>query len=87
MFHCRYCGTRVKLSDLHIDHVTPVAKGGDSFGNLVASCSNCNLSKGTRLWEPSPLRMWQHVLNIVLIVVMDIDYIVDGIKEKAGLWK
>lgn len=49
---CRHCAKTVywpadgiKWGDtLQLDHVTPVAKGGeDTFENLVVSCATCNL--------------------------------------------
>lgn len=48
-FACRYCGLSplndVKVK-LHIDHITPVSKGGlDNIENLIASCSHCNAGK------------------------------------------
>lgn len=47
---CYWCGTKVRGSDIHFDHVTPLSKGGThSIGNLCASCSECNLTKHARL--------------------------------------
>lgn len=44
---CAYCGDVPE--DLHRDHVIPVSKGGGNvLGNLVISCSTCNLSKGSK---------------------------------------
>lgn len=43
---CRYCGAD---SDLSIDHVIPVSRGGSNDPeNLVAACLPCNLQKGAR---------------------------------------
>jgi len=40
---CVYCGDD---SDLHFDHLWPVAKGGsDDANNIVMACRRCNLSK------------------------------------------
>ena len=49
-FKCQYCGaspaTQAGVA-LHIDHRKPFSQGGSSdFGNLVTSCSKCNLGKG-----------------------------------------
>jgi 5-methylcytosine-specific restriction endonuclease McrA len=84
-FCCRYCGNRIWLKGMHVDHVQPVKRGGDNWGNLVASCANCNLTKGTKLWEPRPLKWWQRVLDIALLLLIDQGSIEDGIKEKLGL--
>ncbi len=43
---CRYCGAMAPEAKLHVDHVMPVALGGDdSPGNLVTACVDCNLGK------------------------------------------
>lgn len=45
-FTCRYCGRHAPEVELHVDHVTPRAKGGrDSLWNLVTACVDCNLGK------------------------------------------
>lgn len=44
---CQYCGSK---NDLTIDHVIPRSKGGqDTWQNLVACCTKCNLKKGSKL--------------------------------------
>lgn len=57
---CAYC--RAQPHE-HFEHVIPLARGGrHSIGNLLPSCSTCNLSKGSKLlseWrliEPLPRR-------------------------------
>ncbi|MGW7617353.1 HNH endonuclease [Streptomyces antimycoticus] len=43
---CRYCGATAPDAPLRIDHVTPVALGGnDDPGNLVTACQDCNSGK------------------------------------------
>jgi len=43
---CHYCGARFKPSDLTMDHVVPIARGGASArGNIVPSCRDCNRDK------------------------------------------
>lgn len=45
-FSCQYCGN---TGDLTFDHVVPRARGGiTSWENVVASCSRCNLRKGSK---------------------------------------
>ncbi len=42
---CYWCGRKAKK--IHIDHITPVSKGGEHMMyNLVVSCSECNDKKG-----------------------------------------
>lgn len=51
---CAYCKTdithfRKRWNSLEIDHVIPKSRGGnDARENLVASCRNCNRSKGDK---------------------------------------
>ena len=43
---CAYCESPLKFQDSHIDHITPVSKGGlGTLSNTVLVCSKCNLSK------------------------------------------
>ncbi len=49
-FTCQYCGQKAPDVILHLDHITPVSKGGDnSLINLVTSCRDCNLGKKDKL--------------------------------------
>jgi 5-methylcytosine-specific restriction endonuclease McrA len=52
---CHYCGEKVGASDLTMDHVVPLVRGGKSVkGNLVAACKECNSKKKYLLpmeWE------------------------------------
>lgn len=48
-FTCQYCGMKAPDVVLHIEHITPVSKGGkNTLMNLVTSCVGCNLGKGAR---------------------------------------
>jgi len=48
-FKCQYCGQSAPEVLLHIDHIKPVANGGDNdITNLITSCVNCNQGKGKR---------------------------------------
>lgn len=43
---CHYCGKKFKPSELTMDHVLPLARGGKSTkGNCVPSCKACNATK------------------------------------------
>lgn len=47
---CHWCGTKVSGSDIHFDHIVPLARGGThTIGNLCASCAECNQTKHARL--------------------------------------
>ena len=44
---CYYCSNRFHPSDLTMDHIVPVVRGGQSVkSNVVPSCKECNTSKG-----------------------------------------
>ena len=43
---CHYCGRKFPPSELTMDHIVPVARGGKSTrGNVVAACLECNRKK------------------------------------------
>lgn len=47
-YTCRYCGAKVPDVVLTVDHVVPVALGGDDDPrNLVTACSGCNAGKSS----------------------------------------
>ena len=51
---CHYCGRRVGIKNLTMDHVIPLSRGGRSTkGNLVPCCKKCNTAKQSDL--PSEL--------------------------------
>lgn len=48
-FTCQYCGRMAPDVILEVDHINPVANGGDNdIMNLVTSCRDCNRGKGKR---------------------------------------
>jgi 5-methylcytosine-specific restriction endonuclease McrA len=53
--HCYYCGKSFPPSELTMDHVVPLARGGKSKkGNVVTACRDCNNKKKYMLpveWE------------------------------------
>ena len=49
-FTCQYCGRMAPDVVLEVDHITPVAEGGDNdILNLVTACKDCNRGKGKRI--------------------------------------
>ncbi len=43
---CHYCQKKFDRSELTMDHVVPLARGGCSTqGNIVAACRSCNENK------------------------------------------
>lgn len=46
---CQYCGRVFLQSDLNLDHVVPLSRGGSStWDNVVCACVACNSRKGNR---------------------------------------
>jgi len=44
---CQYCGACGKNTELEVDHIIPVSRGGkDELNNLKTSCIECNRGKG-----------------------------------------
>ena len=44
---CHHCGEKFHPSELTMDHLIPIARGGFSRkGNVVPSCKPCNTEKG-----------------------------------------
>ena len=49
-FTCQYCGRKAPDVVLEVDHINPVANGGENdILNLVTSCRDCNSGKGAKL--------------------------------------
>ncbi|HEX4932894.1 MAG TPA: HNH endonuclease [Gemmatimonadaceae bacterium] len=47
---CVYCAERLALEDATLDHVYPLARGGNHApGNVVTACARCNRLKGDML--------------------------------------
>lgn len=47
---CGLCGGPVEPTDIHIDHIEPLAAGGGTYPeNLQVAHSRCNMSKGARV--------------------------------------
>lgn len=51
-FKCQYCGRTAPDVVLNVDHIKPVAEGGDNdITNLITSCFDCNMGKKDRLLD------------------------------------
>ena len=49
-YRCCNCGKNGKITNLEIDHIVPISKGGKStYNNLQTLCHRCNVEKGNRL--------------------------------------
>ncbi len=46
---CYYCKESLQPEEVHIEHKTPISRGGtNSRKNLALACAKCNLSKGRK---------------------------------------
>lgn len=46
---CAYCGAHCYESDLTVEHIIPVSRGGrHEWTNVVTACRSCNTRKGNR---------------------------------------
>jgi hypothetical protein len=61
-FRCSYCGA--SGVPLHLDHVVPVAAGGDDDeANLVAACEDCNSGKSDHSLSAPPPELLRQALR------------------------
>jgi 5-methylcytosine-specific restriction endonuclease McrA len=45
---CFYCKEKLDAKNISLDHINPIAKGGEkSIKNLTIICKRCNIKKGT----------------------------------------
>lgn len=58
---CGHCGRTLETSTMTVEHIFPVAKGGnDDEFNLVALCKTCNYNKGS--WVYKVDEYYKHIL-------------------------
>ncbi|MBO3459485.1 HNH endonuclease [Aetokthonos hydrillicola Thurmond2011] len=49
-YHCQSCGKNHKETDLTIDHIIPLSRGGkNDISNLQTLCLRCNQHKTNRI--------------------------------------
>jgi len=58
---CKYCGQKIKVSTMSLDHPTPVSKGGDPW-SVECICAGCNREKG-ELTDQEFQKFLVHVLT------------------------
>lgn len=55
---CQYCGRKFPSSELSLDHVIPISRGGKStWDNVVCACLPCNVRKGNKLLSECEMRL------------------------------
>ena len=58
---CYYCGRNKKESELTMDHLVPLARGGRSAkDNIVCACKTCNTKKRSLL----PMEWEEHMARV-----------------------
>lgn len=64
-FTCQYCGRMAPDVILEVDHIIPVAEGGENeIFNLITSCRDCNRGKGaTRLDDQTMINKQKQALK------------------------
>jgi hypothetical protein len=69
---CMYCGVKMGLSPLSIDHWEPLEFGGkNDTSNFLSSCKNCNKKKGSM-----PAQDWCNLRKL------DYDFFVDYLAQR-----
>lgn len=66
-YRCKKCHRSGQFTDLEIDHIFPISKGGKSeFDNLQTLCSSCNASKSNTVERGAvnPRAKWQGI-NVI----------------------
>ena len=64
--YCVYCDDDLRDAEIHMDHVIPESKGGEtSYNNLQVTCRKCNLAKGTLSEDEFTQRLRTRALNIL----------------------
>ena len=78
-FECQYCGSKKSLT---IDHVIPRSKGGkDTWQNLVACCTSCNIRKGNKLLKDLDMNLRRQPTEPISRVLLDLE------KSHVEEWK
>lgn len=98
-FTCQYCGKQPPDIVLVVDHINPVALGGNNDEmNLITSCESCNQGKGAKALEPVPnrpdadlewLEMQQEIAELrryQLLKKRRDEIITEIIEELSDLW-
>lgn len=80
--HCAYCGIKIEVKDMQIDHLQPLYLGGtNDLSNLMPSCRSCNNYKRTYTLEK--FRKQLSLLNSRL----ERDSVIYRISKRYGLLK
>jgi CRISPR/Cas system Type II protein with McrA/HNH and RuvC-like nuclease domain len=85
--HCAYCGRRIELKDMQVDHIVPKHVGGkDELSNYNPACRRCNHYKTTfdiEYFRETIKTLHERVMNAFISKVAE-DYGIIEIKEWDG---
>lgn len=57
-YRCCYCGKKLPSSDLNLEHIVPISRGGQTdWDNVVTSCIPCNIRKGDSTPREAGMKM------------------------------
>lgn len=74
-YRCCYCGKRFPTSELNLEHIMPVSRGGKTdWSNIVIACIPCNTQKGDLLPREARMKLlikpsrpkWKGRVSLVL---------------------
>jgi len=64
--YCVYCDDDLSNAEIHMDHVIPESKGGETtYNNLQVTCRKCNLAKGVLSESEFTDKLRTRALNIL----------------------
>ena len=86
-FTCQYCGRSAPDVILEIDHIQPVAEGGDNaIINLITSCRDCNRGKSkTPLTDDTAIKKQKQQLDNLAERREQIEMMVEWRKELVAV--
>lgn len=86
---CAYCGNKISLEEMKIDHLIPQSKGGtDDLENLMPSCEICNHYKDSHNFNKFKYLVNNIIVKIkkLYIIKVAIRYNLIQFKEFSGFY-
>jgi 5-methylcytosine-specific restriction endonuclease McrA len=80
---CQYCGKKMPVNQLSIDHIKPRSRGGAmSWENVVTSCHRCNTKKGGHL----PHEVGMKLISQPIVPTQRLNLSAHSQDERYTLW-
>ena len=74
--------TNTYATELSLDHVIPISRGGKStWENVVCACLSCNVRKGNKLLHESGINLIRGTRAVPMLVVVSADYPTKSLAE------